>query len=89
MRHVLILGLTLLAGSATAQDQPRPPPSTLGGRQFPSGQVEREVRPQEGPAAERDRQQLRDLNDLSRQLAPPGTPIPAPHVETPPPRQPR
>ena len=86
MRHVLILGLVLLAGPVAAQDQPRPQPDrvpSLGGRTFPSGQVEREVRPQDGAAAARDRQQLRELNDLSRQLTPPGTPVPAPHVEPP------
>ncbi|MFC7690626.1 hypothetical protein ACFQY5_14640 [Paeniroseomonas aquatica] len=44
--------------------------------------MERQVRPQgDGAAAERDRQQLQDLNALSRQLTPPGTPVPAPHVE--------
>ncbi len=30
---------------------------------------------------EHERRQLEDLNALSRQLTPPGTPVPAPHVE--------
>ncbi len=89
-------GLGLWAGAAAAQtvapaERPMGPPITgpaagsppsLGGRQFPSGEVERQVRPQgDGPAAERDRRQLQELNALSRQLTPPGTPVPAPHVE--------
>ena len=68
------------AGSAAAPASPSPP--SLGGRQFPSGAVEREVRGTDDPAAaERDRRQLQELNELSRQLTPPGTPVPAPHVE--------
>ena len=65
------------AGSAAT-----PSPPSLGGRQFPSGAVEREVRGTDDPAAaERDRRQLQELNALSRQLTPPGTPVPAPQVE--------
>jgi hypothetical protein len=33
------------------------------------------------PPAHQDEQQLRDLNDLTRRLTPPSTPIPAPEVE--------
>ncbi|MFC7543144.1 hypothetical protein ACFQU2_31870 [Siccirubricoccus deserti] len=31
--------------------------------------------------AERERRQLEDLNAIARQLTPPGTPLPAPHLE--------
>ena len=31
---------------------------------------------------ERDREQLRDLNDIAKQLTPPGTPLPAPELGT-------
>jgi hypothetical protein len=69
-------------GTATALAPASPSPPSLGGRQFPSGAVEREVRGTADPAAaERDRRQLQELNELSRQLTPPGTPVPAPHVE--------
>jgi hypothetical protein len=33
------------------------------------------------PRPERQEEQLRDLNALSRELTPPGTPVPAPEVE--------
>jgi len=78
--------LGLLAGPAAAQDDraatPQPTRPGLGGRQFPSGEVERQLRPpSDSAAAERDRRQLKELNDLSRQLTPPGTPVPAPEAE--------
>jgi hypothetical protein len=33
------------------------------------------------PSAEQEQQQLRDLNAISRQLTPPGAPVPAPEAE--------
>ena len=82
-------GLGLLTGVAFAEPAATPErpmnssPPSLGGRHFPSGEVERQVRPQGDSAeAERDRRHRRELNELSRQLTPPGTPVPAPHVET-------
>lgn len=69
-------------GSAITPAPANPSPPSLGGRQFPSGAVERQVRGADDPAAaERDRRQLQELNELSRQLTPPGTPVPAPGVE--------
>ncbi|MDB5371981.1 MAG: hypothetical protein JWP04_623 [Belnapia sp.] len=87
-RLAILAAFVLLAGPAAAQAptaMDRPPttsPSSLGGRQFPSGEVERQLRPPaDTAAAERDRRQLQELNALSRELTPPGTPVPAPHVE--------
>lgn len=82
------------AGSDTAPGPTAPGPTALGptalgptapglgGRQFPSGAVEQRVRGADDPAtAERDRRPLQDLNELSRQLTPPGTPVPAPEAD--------
>lgn len=87
-RLAILIALALVAGPAAAQRPgERPPtasPPSLGGRIFPSGEVERQVRPpSDTPAAERDRRQLQELNELSRRLTPSGTPVPAPDVEPP------
>lgn len=60
------------------QQPASPGPSGEGQR----ARTERQLRDAgvEAPPEQRE-QQLRDLNEISRQLSPPGTPVPAPEVD--------
>lgn len=84
-RLVLAAGLAALPAISAAQDAP---PSRIGpiwdGRQHqPSrGTVQERLRDQgAAPEPEQSREELRDLNELSRRLLPPGSPVPAPGAE--------
>jgi hypothetical protein len=77
---------TFLALPALAQQAPPPATSSpiQNGRQQQPSRGETESRLQQqgvgAPSQERDRE-LQDLNALSRQLLPPGSPVPAPEAE--------
>jgi len=61
-----------------------PPPGPIrGGMRQPEPRAsvqERERAAGVATPSEQEQRELRELNDLSRQLAPPGTPVPAPQV---------
>jgi hypothetical protein len=91
MRLALLLLAALLPGAAVAQPTPpgapreaAPPPGPIrGGMRQPEPRAsvqERERAAGVATPSEQEQRELRELNDLSRQLAPPGTPVPAPQV---------
>ncbi|MBO1078028.1 hypothetical protein [Roseomonas haemaphysalidis] len=79
----------VLASPALAQQTPPAAdngPIRNGRQQQPSRDATADRLRQQGvgvPGQEQDRE-LKDLNDLSRQLLPPGSAVPAPEVERPP-----
>ncbi len=88
---LVVLGAGALAGgSAAAQERaqggsappPRIGPIWDGQRHQPSrGEVEERLRARGTiPRPEERRDELRELNELSRELLPPGSPLPAPEV---------
>ncbi len=79
----LALGLGLLPGGAGAQPAPAGPPTAPGDawqRQQPTRERTQRLMEQQGvaPSEEERREQLRTLNEIHRQLMPPGTTVPAP-----------
>ncbi len=93
-RALLIIAATLGAGVPLAVAQPSG--GTTGSaatehwqRQQPTKDRARDLMREEGVAAppEVRREQLRDLNATSRDLLPPGAPLPAPRLAEEPPRQ--
>jgi hypothetical protein len=74
---------------SAAADEPSPGSLTQGGpiqggRRVPFDRETVEERQRAAGIAadaERERRQLEDLNAISRKLTPPGTPLPAPHLE--------
>lgn len=84
-RLVMAAGLAAIPAISSAQEAP---PSRIGPiwdrRQHqPSRGVVQERQRDQGvaPEPEQSREELRELNDLSRRLLPPGSPVPAPRVE--------
>ena len=76
-----LLGLLLAGGPALAQDAPARNGPIWNGRQHQPSRGDTQERLQDEaatPQADRERNQLRDLNALSRQLLPPGSALPAP-----------
>lgn len=82
---VVAAALGAIPAGAAAQDTPpsRIGPIWDGQRHQPSRGVVQERLQEQGTAPDpaRNEQQLRELNELSRQLLPPGSPVPAPGVE--------
>ncbi|WP_149537640.1 hypothetical protein [Siccirubricoccus phaeus] len=75
------LAQTPTPGGAPEATAPRGP--IQGGRRVPAPRNEVEERQRAAGVAvpgDRERRELEELNALSRQLAPPGTPVPAPDL---------